>query len=176
VVQIYDFCCIQIILDWIICFLSVPNQRVSSSVQTLGFNLLKFLIGFQFPTVKEISSKQLAQLLLKSAKPRPLVLDARTQTEYAVSHIETAVRIDPLTPDLAALSTISKDRTIVVYCAVGYRSAKLAQQLDKAGMKCIYNLSGGIFQWANEGRPIFKNEHPTELVHPYNAIWGKLLR
>ncbi|MEH2180189.1 rhodanese-like domain-containing protein [Nostoc sp.] len=76
-----------------------------------------------------------------------LVLDTRSQTEYAVSHIETAVCIDPLIEDLTAISTVSQDRLIVVYCAVDYRRAKLAQQLDKAGMKCIYNLSGGIFQW-----------------------------
>ncbi|AUB34402.1 Rhodanese-related sulfurtransferase [Nostoc flagelliforme CCNUN1] len=93
-----------------------------------------------------------------------------------MSHIETAAQIDALIPDLAALSTVSKDRPIVVYCAVGYRSAKLAQQLNQAGMKCIYNLSGGIFQWANEGKLIFKDDQPTQVVHPYNAIWGKLLK
>lgn len=145
-------------------------------MRSLTFNFLKLLIGFQFPTVEEINCKQLAQLLLDSAKLRPLLLDARSQAEYAVSHIETAVRIDPLTEDLAAVATASKDRPIVVYCAVGYRSAKLAQKLDEAGMKCIYNLSGGIFQWANEGRPIFQDDRPTQLVHPYNAIWGKLLK
>jgi rhodanese-related sulfurtransferase len=139
-------------------------------------NLIKLLIRFQFPTVEEINCEELAQLLSDSAKPQPLVLDARSQTEYAVSHIETAVHIDAFTPDLAALSTDSKDRVIVVYCSVGYRSAKLAQHLNKAGMKCIYNLSGGIFQWANEERSIFKDEHPTQLVHPYNRIWGKLLK
>ncbi|MCC5626753.1 rhodanese-like domain-containing protein [Nostoc sphaeroides CHAB 2801] len=130
----------------------------------------------QFPNVKEITTKELAQLLLGSAKPRPLVLDARSQIEYAVSHIETAAQIDALIPDLAVLSTVSKDRPIVVYCAVGYRSAKLAQQLNETGMKCIYNLSGGIFHWANEGRLIFKDDQSTQVVHPYNAIWGKLLK
>ncbi|MEH2205538.1 MAG: rhodanese-like domain-containing protein [Nostoc sp.] len=152
------------------------NQRVFSQVRSLTFNFLKLLIRFQFPTVEEINCNQLAQLLSDSPKPRPLVLDARSQAEYAVSHIETAVRIDPLTEDLAAVATVSKDRPIVVYCAVGYRSAKLVQKFDEAGMKCIYNLNGGIFQWANEGRPIFQNGHPAKIVHPYNAIWGKLLK
>jgi rhodanese-related sulfurtransferase len=128
-------------------------------VRSLTFNFLKLLIGFQFPTIETINCNQLAQLLLN-----------------AVSHIETAVLVDPLTDDLATLSIVSKDRPVVVYCAVGYRSAKLAQQLDKAGMKCIYNLSGGIFQWANEGRLMFRDERPTQVVHPYNAIWGKLLK
>ncbi|BBD68917.1 hypothetical protein NIES4072_37510 [Nostoc commune NIES-4072] len=93
-------------------------------MQLLTFNFIKLLIKLQFPNVKEITSKELAQLLLDSAKPRPLVLDARSQIEYAVSHIETAAQIDAVTSDLAALSTLSKDRPIVVYCAVGYRSAK----------------------------------------------------
>ncbi len=152
------------------------KERVFLQVRSLTFNFLKLLIRLQFPNVEEITSKELAQLLLDSAKPRPLVLDARSQTEYAVSHIETAVHINALSSDLTELSTVSKGRSIVVYCAVGYRSAKLAQQLDKAGMKCIYNLRGGIFEWANEGRLIFRDEQPTHLVHPYNAIWGKLLK
>lgn len=152
------------------------NEKVFLQVQLLTFNFLKLLIRLQFPNVEEITSKELAQLLLDSAKPQPLVLDARNQIEYAVSHIETAAHIDLLTPDLAALSTVSKGRPIVVYCAVGYRSAKLAQQLDEGGIKCIYNLSGGIFQWANEGRLMFRDKHPTQVVHPYNAIWGKLLK
>ncbi|MEH1870979.1 MAG: rhodanese-like domain-containing protein [Nostoc sp.] len=145
-------------------------------MQSLTFNFIKLLIRLKFPNVKEITSKELAQLLLDSGKPGLLVLDARSQAEYAVSHIETATQIDPLTPDLAVLSTVPKDNPIVVYCAVGYRSAKLAQQLNKAGLKCIYNLNGGIFQWANEARLMFRDEHPTQVVHPYNAIWGKLLK
>ncbi|MBG1241851.1 rhodanese-like domain-containing protein [Nostoc sp. NZL] len=142
----------------------------------LALNFLKLLIRLKFPAIQEITTKEFAHWLLNSRKSQPLVLDARSQTEYAVSHIKTATHIDAITPDLAALSTVAKDRPIVVYCSIGYRSAKLAQQLDKAGMKCIYNLSGGIFQWANEGRLIFKDEHPTQLVHPYNAMWGKLLK
>ncbi|WP_199339456.1 rhodanese-like domain-containing protein [Nostoc sp. FACHB-892] len=152
------------------------SERVFLQVRSLTFNFLKLLIRLQFPNVEEITSKELAQLLLDSAKPRPLVLDARSQAEYAVSHIETAAHINALSPDLRELSIVSKGRPIVLYCAVGYRSAKLAQQLDKAGMKCIYNLSGGIFEWANEGRLIFRDKQPTQLVHPYNAIWGKLLK
>jgi rhodanese-related sulfurtransferase len=139
-------------------------------------NFLKILIKLQFPTIQEITTEEFAHWLLNSRKSQPLVLDARSQAEYMVSHLKTAVHIDSIAPDLARLSTNSKFTPIVVYCSVGYRSAKLVQQLDEAGMKCIFNLSGGIFQWVNEGRPIFRDEHPTQLVHPYNAIWGKLLK
>lgn len=154
----------------------MKNESILLQMQSLTFKFLKLLIRLKFPNVEEITSKEFAQLLLDSGKLRPLVLDARSQTEYAVSHIETATQIDPLIPDLAVLSTVAKNNPIIVYCSVGYRSAKLAQQLNETGMKCIYNLSGGIFQWANEGRLIFRHNQPTQVVHPYNAIWGKLLK
>jgi rhodanese-related sulfurtransferase len=140
-------------------------------------NLLKLLIRLKFPTVKHITTQELAQWLLNPANSKLLVLDARSQAEYAVSHLQTALHIDSIASNLAALLTVSKDTPIVVYCSVGYRSAKLVQQLDRAGFSCVFNLSGGIFQWANEGHPIFKDDqHLTQLVHPYDAIWGKLLK
>ena len=40
----------------------------------------------------------------------------------------------------------------------------------------VYNLQGGIFQWAMEGRHIVDKEgERTSVVHPYSAVWGKLL-
>jgi len=145
-------------------------------VRLLTLKLLKLLIRLKFPNVRQITTKELAQWLLNLATQQPLVLDARTQAEYAVSHLNEAVRIDSITPDLTAVSTVSKDTPIVVYCSIGYRSAKIAQQLQREGFCCIFNLSGGLFQWANEGRTVFKDEHPTQIVHPYNAMWGKLLK
>lgn len=155
----------------------IKYWSIKSVLRSLALNLLKFFIRLSFPTVSQMTTEEFNGWLIDSKKPQPLLLDARSQTEYVVSHIKTAVRIDPVTLDLTALSTVSKDTPIVVYCSVGYRSAKVAQQLQKKGFSQISNLSGGLFQWANEERPIFKDdEQPTQLVHPYDAIWGKLLK
>ncbi|WP_193194620.1 rhodanese-like domain-containing protein [Nostoc sp. MG11] len=146
-------------------------------MRSLIFKFLKFFIRLAFPGVHQIQTKEFAQWLLDSTKPQPLILDARNQAEYEVSHLKAAIHINPITPDLSALSRVSNNTPIVVYCSIGYRSAKLAQQLDEAGFSRIFNLNGGIFQWANEGRPIFKDDqYPTHFVHPYDAMWGKLLR
>ncbi len=146
-------------------------------LRSLALSLLKLFIRLSFPTVSQITTEKLADWLLNPVKPQPFVLDARSQAEYEISHIKTAVRIDPVAPSLTALSTVSKDTPIIVYCSVGYRSAKVAQQLQKQGFFQISNLSGGLFQWANEERPLFKDDgHPTQLVHPYDAIWGKMLK
>lgn len=155
----------------------IKYLSIKSVLRSLALNLLKFFIRLSFPTVSQMTTEELNGWLIDSKKPQPLLLDARSQTEYMVSHIKTAVHIDPVIPDLKALSTVSQDTPIVVYCSVGYRSAKVAQQLQKKGFSQISNLSGGLFQWANEERPIFKDEEqPTQLVHPYDAIWGKLLK
>ncbi|MBU7585189.1 MAG: rhodanese-like domain-containing protein [Nostoc sp. TH1S01] len=141
------------------------------------FSLLKLFIQISFPTVGQITTEQFAYWLTDPTKPQPFILDARSQAEYAVSHIKGAVHIDANTSNITALSTVSKATAIVVYCSVGYRSAKVAQQLQSKGYKQIFNLSGGLFQWANEERPIVKSdENLTNLVHPYNVLWGKLLK
>ena len=40
----------------------------------------------------------------------------------------------------------------------------------------IYNLEGGIFQWACEEREIVNRVgEKVNTVHPYSSVWGKLL-
>lgn len=130
-----------------------------------------------FPAVNSITTAEFAKWRSDSAKLQPLVLDARSPAEYGVSHLKSAIHIDPIVLHSKNALRISNDSPIVVYCSIGYRSAKIAQQLQKQGFTSIYNLSGGIFEWANEGRPLFKDDnHQTEFVHPYDANWGKILK
>ena len=63
----------------------------------------------------------------------------------------------------------------MVYCSVGYRSARIADRLQQAGCDRVYNLEGSIFKWANEKRPLYQSDRPTTIVHPYNPLWGQLL-
>ncbi len=137
----------------------------------LAFLFLKLLIWLEFPGVQHITTKKLAQWL-ESAQP-PLLLDARSVEEYAVSHLQAAQRIDPVAPEFVG---VPLDVPIVVYCSVGYRSAKIAQKLQDMGRKNVFNLEGSIFQWVNEGRPVFNEEGLTERVHPYDDRWGSLLK
>jgi rhodanese-related sulfurtransferase len=143
-------------------------------MRSLAFKIIKYLINRKYPTVALLTTKELAQWLNAQSKPQPILLDARSEAEYQLSHLQQAERIDPYHPNLEAI-TISKDMPIVVYCSVGYRSARIAQQLQQAGFSHVYNLEGSIFQWANEKRPVYKNDCPTTLVHPYDKLWGQLL-
>lgn len=155
------------------------------TAQAIAFNLIKKLIRLKFPRVQQMTTVEFAQALTDSTRSQPRILDARSETEYAVSHIAEASQFDGTT-DLAiapALKNTLKDTPIVVYCSVGYRSARIAQQLMEAGFQEVFNLEGGLFQWANEGRAAKLNcpgslvqaGQPTQLIHPYNAVWGILL-
>ena len=70
---------------------------------------------------------------------------------------------------------MAKNDPIVVYCSVGYRSARLAHWLAGQGYTTFRNLTGGIFQWANDDRPVFRDDRPVTEVHPYDQRWGLLL-
>lgn len=142
--------------------------------RSLAFSIIKRLINRKFPAVKSLTTNELAQWLQDGNKPQPILLDTRSEAEYELSHLPQAKRIDPYHP--IETHAFPKDIPIVVYCSVGYRSARIAQQLEQKGFSQVYNLEGSIFQWANEGRPIFQNHSPTQLVHPYNTQWGKLLK
>ena len=140
-------------------------------MKSVSWKALKLLIRTRFPTVRHLSTAQLAAWL--EQKAQPLLLDARTTQEYSVSHLAAAqlVPADAQT----ALPELDFSTLIVTYCSVGYRSARLAQQLQSMGYTNVFNLEGSIFQWANEGRPVYQREQMVKQVHPYNQVWGCLL-
>ena len=146
--------------------------------RSLIFNVLKTFIRLKFPFVQRMTTVEFSQRLSDSENFHPLILDARSKREYAVSHLAASRQIDIASDFTAeqALKEVSKNTPIVVYCSVGYRSAEVAQRLKQAGFSHVFNLEGGLFQWANEERPMLHNGQPTQLIHPYNAVWGNLLK
>ncbi|MGH7703016.1 MAG: rhodanese-like domain-containing protein [Gemmatimonadales bacterium] len=148
---------------------------VGLTARPAAFAVLHRKTAHRFPQVHWITAGDLAQWMADSARPRPLLLDARTQEEYSLSHLESAQRIDPYHPDFAPLKAFRRDTPIVVYCAVGYRSARVAYRLGQLGFTRGSNLQGGVFQWANQGRPLVRDGLPAAAVHPFNSRWGLLL-
>ena len=117
----------------------------------------------------------LASWRADSTRPQPVILDARTEDEFAVSHLPDAARIDPYRPLLRPLKGLPPGVPIAVYSSVGYRGARVAHWLAAQGYTNVQNLEGGIFLWANGNRPIFRQGAPTTEVHPYQPRWGLLL-
>uniref|UniRef100_A0A4W3IY81 Rhodanese domain-containing protein n=1 Tax=Callorhinchus milii TaxID=7868 RepID=A0A4W3IY81_CALMI len=148
-------------------------------------------IKHSFQTVENVSSDSLEQLL-KEDRDRVVLVDARSQAEYEVSHIEGAVRVDPdasnmdnVVQQLGLPDVQKENKTVVCYCTVGYHGSQMAQKLsgflaNGSGrhevLPRVYNLEGGLVKWANERKEIVDGRNkPTALVHPYNQVWGQLL-
>lgn len=148
---------------------------LSGCGQNLGWTALKQQIRAAYPDVSQLSTDSLSAWLASDAQPAPVLLDVRTEPEFAVSHLPEARRLDPEAKDFALLDTLPRDTPLVTYCSVGYRSSDMAARLHAAGFTNVMNLEGSIFAWANEGRPVYRDGEAVQQVHPYDAVWGKLL-
>lgn len=86
-----------------------------------------------------------------------LILDVREANEFAGGHIANARHI-PLGQLATSLKPLEKhkDKTIVVNCQSGTRSAMACGVLRKNGFNQVYNLKGGIKAWQQAGLPVVK--------------------
>ncbi len=133
-----------------------------------------------YPNVELVSPSALTEW--RTAGKPLVVIDARTEAEFAVSHIEGARRVDPRLSASGFRDAFGDNltgKTVVVYCAVGARSAKLADRIGplarEAGAAGVYNLEGGIFRWHNESRPLVGPSGKTDEVHPYATSSERLI-
>lgn len=110
-----------------------------------------------------------------------ILLDVREQREFEVSHIPGAIQIDPdaRATDVRALLAANgadADTPVVVYCSVGRRSSRLGSRVvDELDGRKVINLRGGVFAWHNGEQALEDAGGQTDLVHPYNNKWGKLI-
>lgn len=83
------------------------------------------------------------------------LLDVRTLGEYQQARLDGA-RLIPIGQLVKRLAEVPKDRPILVYCAVGSRSAQVVNYLARRGYPELYNLYGGIYSWAQKGYPVLR--------------------
>lgn len=110
---------------------------------------------------------------LKRCSESVKIVDARTTEEQSVSRIKSAYLVQYDTPKLEDLS-FNRSDTIVVYCTIGYRSEKIAEQFKELGFTNVFNLYGGILEWVNQGELVYSPmETTTNFVHTYDKSWSK---
>jgi rhodanese-related sulfurtransferase len=100
------------------------------------------------PMVPEVDVRDLPDPL-----PSELtLLDVREPAEWHAGHIAGAVHI-PMMSVPAELAAIPTGGQVLVVCAVGARSARVAAFLQQQGIDAV-NLAGGMVAWARAGRPV----------------------
>ena len=79
-----------------------------------------------------------------------IIIDARTEEEYAEGHIEGAILIPEYEiADRAEAELPDKDALILVYCRSGRRSKIAAEELVKLGYTDVREF-GGLIDWPYE--------------------------
>lgn len=112
--------------------------------------------------------------LIKINKKELYILDTREEEEFNVSHIKNARNVGYFWFDMRKIYDIPMSATIVLYCSVGMRSEKIGEKLLEAGYKNVFNLYGSLFEWVNQGNPVYKkNGVQTSEIHTYNESWSR---
>ncbi|MEL6161042.1 MAG: rhodanese-like domain-containing protein [Cyanobacteria bacterium J06623_5] len=85
----------------------------------------------------------------------PLILDVRTEEEYATGHIPGAVNIDhrDVPNQLNSLQEYA-DKEIIVYCERGVRASRVEAILFEAGFSKVQQLSGDMSAWRAANLPV----------------------
>ncbi len=117
-----------------------------------------------FPEVKDISPSQAMELMNQG---RAVFVDIRKSAEMAVSTLPDAVSEQ----DFLNHADQYKDKTIVGYCTISYRSGVFARKMAEKGITVV-NLRGGILAWILEGGKVYDESGKyVKRVHVYGDKW-----
>ena len=142
----------------------------------------------EFDAAPEISSSVLNQLIapspLNSSEPPAttpatnstadaiVLVDVRTPQERQVSMLPGAIDSERFEQHQDAYL----NKTIIVYCTIGYRSGLYTQTLREQGFDA-YNLREGILGWTHiNGKLVDAHNRPTRQVHVYSSNWRFAVR
>ncbi|MCF6361201.1 MAG: rhodanese-like domain-containing protein [Cyclobacteriaceae bacterium] len=103
---------------------------------------------------KNVNTNEFKELI--ASKKDGILLDVRTAGELtSEGSIEGNINIDVRSVDFKEqLSKLDKDKPVMVYCHSGGRSGRALEVMKEMGFKEVYNLSGGISAWINDGKPV----------------------
>lgn len=99
-----------------------------------------------------------SEFATKVAEAGVITLDVRTPGEYMGGYIQGAQNIDFQSGNFEnEIASLDKNATYAVYCRSGNRSGQAVKVMHDAGFHNVYNLNGGVIDWANAGLPLVNN-------------------
>jgi rhodanese-related sulfurtransferase len=94
----------------------------------------------------------------KVAEAGVITLDVRTPGEFAEGYIQGARLIDFQSGNFEnEIAALDKNATYAVYCRSGNRSSQAVKVMQDAGFTNVFNMNGGVIDWANAGLPLVNN-------------------
>ena len=117
-----------------------------------------------FPEISDMSPKEAMTLL---DTKQAVFVDTRGPQEMKISTLPNAISEEEFLKNPKKF----KDKTIIGYCTISYRSGKFAQKMAKEGFQ-MYNLTGGILAWVLEGGKVYDTDGESRRIHVYGRKWN----
>lgn len=108
-----------------------------------------------FPEWKAQLKKEITEIRASEVPDHgAIVIDVRTDEEWAQGHIPEAIHIDRGYLELTVESLVpDKSKRVICYCAGGVRSLFAAKSLKTLGYTEVTSLIGGFNGWKQAGLP-----------------------
>jgi sodium/bile acid cotransporter 7 len=117
-----------------------------------------------FADVADIAPAAAMELLKNS----PVVfVDVRAEKEQEVSMLPGAI----IEQEFLDHPERYRDKVIIGYCTISYRSGKLAEKLKAQGITLL-NLKGGLLAWVHAGGKVYDKNGETQRIHVYSTKWN----
>lgn len=124
------------------------------------------ITGEESPSTQPDDGQQIFDITVQKAhdliqenadNPDFVILDVRTPGEFDGGHIEGATNIDVNSGDFVnQIKELDNEKTYLVYCRSGRRSAEARDTMAQLGFQNIYNMMSGISEWQSAGFPVVR--------------------
>ena len=137
-------------------------NTIYENLPTIFLVLLLIFSFFRMPILSRIYRVQqitVHELFNRLKSNTPLVLvDVRNPNETADGYIRQAVcaPLSQLKGRAQEIIQKGEGREVVVICERGSRSMMGAITFRKAGAPVVYNVTGGMAHWRNQGYPVIQ--------------------
>ena len=110
--------------------------------------------------IREVQQDELRQWISESKEMT--IIDVREPNDHVHSRIEGSTNIPRGVIELEIEDTVpNKDKTVVLYCGGGGRSALAADVLQQMGYSQVYSLQGGYKMWKEKPYPALDYDGTT---------------
>lgn len=139
-----------------------PYSSAKDPVNMAGYSADNILTGI----VKNITFGE-----LKSMPEDVVYLDVRTAAEVSMGTIPGSINI-PVDSLREKMQTLDKEKTYIVYCAVGVRAYIASRLLMQNGFKDVRNLAGGYttYRVASKDYTMSANDEPPKPNKPDKSV------
>jgi rhodanese-related sulfurtransferase len=107
--------------------------------------------------------RSLPEITLAELSDDAVLIDVREGEEWDAGHAPDAHHV-PMMQIPTRIDEVPRERSVVIVCRVGARSAQVVAYLLNQGYERVANLDGGMIAWEAAGRPLVSEVRSTAIV------------